>query len=380
MKSEKPLSLCSLDPLCLLPARPGWETKMQKQTIRTIFALFIACVALFAALAPETVSRAATFATETHQVIATTYYNTFSRAHPVLKRVRPGDTVITKTLDSGGQDEKDERRAQPSNPLTGPFYVEGAEAGDALIVRFTKVRLNRRWGWSAYRLGLFSLSPESIEGLYPNRYKDDLVRPGRANLLPWDIDLERQTVRLREPASQTIKLEFPVKPMLGCLGVAPAGDFAPTSGPSGSYGGNLDYNEIGEGAIVMLPVYHPGALLFIGDGHALQADGEPTGTGIETSMDVEFTVDVRKKANLTGPRVETSEYIISLGSQPEFVSSLNRGLQLATSDMANWLVADYKLEPFAAHMLIGYQGKYDVVTVAGTMALKIPKKSLPTRR
>lgn len=91
-------------------------------------------------------------------------------------------------------------------------------------------------------------------------------------------------------------------------------------------------------------------------------------------------MDVRKKANLTGPRVETSEYIISLGSQPEFVSSLNRGLQLATSDMANWLIADYKLEPFAAHMLIGYQGKYDVVTVAGTMALRIPKKSLLSRR
>lgn len=353
---------------------------MQKQTIRQLFVLSIACFVLLGALSPNAASRAAIIVAETHQVVATTYYNTFSRAHPVLKRVRPGDTVVTKTLDSGGQDEKDVRRGQPSNPLTGPFYVEGAEPGDALLVRFNKVRLNRRWGWSAYRLGLFSLAPESIEGLYPNRYKDDLIRPGRSNLVPWEIDLERQTVRLREPASQISKLEFPTKPMLGCVGVAPAGDFAPTSGPSGSYGGNLDYNEIGEGAIVSLPVYHPGALLFIGDGHALQADGEPTGTGIETSMDVEFTVDVRKKANLSGPRVETSEYIISMGSQPEFVSSLNRGLQLATSDMASWLIEDYKLEPWAAHLLIGYQGKYDVVTVAGTMALKLPKKYLPPRR
>ena len=168
--------------------------------------------------------------------------------------------------------------------------------------------------------------------------------------------------------------------MVGCVGVAPAGDFAPTSGPAGSYGGNLDYNEIGEGAIVMLPVYHPGALLFLGDGHALQADGEPTGTGIETSLDVEFTVDVRKKANLTGPRVETGDYIISVGSQPEFVSSLDRALRLATSDMVSWLVSDYNLEPWAAHMLIGYQGTYDVVTVAGSMALKIPKKYLPPQR
>ena len=80
----------------------------------------------------------------------------------------------------------------------------------------------------------------------------------------------------------------------------PPGDFAPTSGPSGSYGGNLDYNEIGEGTLVLLPVYHPGALLFVGDGHALQGDGEPTGNGIETSLDVEFTVDVRKKVDFDG--------------------------------------------------------------------------------
>ena len=94
-------------------------------------------------------------------------------------------------------------------------------------------------------------------------------------------------------------------------------------------------------------------------------------------MDVEFTVALRKKANLSGPRAETSEHIISIGSQPEFVSSTNRGLELATTDMVNWLVADYKLEPWAAHLLVGYQGKYDIVTVAGTVALKIPKKQLP---
>jgi amidase len=316
----------------------------------------------------------------THQVAATSYYNTFSHSHPVLQRVRPGDTVRTKTVDASGRDEKGVQRGRPSNPLTGPFYVEGAEQGDTLVVRFTRVRMNRNWGWTAYRLGLYSLMPESVEGIYPNRYKEGQIMPERVNVVPWDLDLERQIVRLREPASGVLKMEFPAKPMLGCVGVAPAGDFAPTSSPSGSYGGNLDYNEIGEGTIVLLPVYHPGALLFIGDGHALQADGEPIGTGVETSMDVEFTVDVRKKMSLSGPRVETSEHIISIGSQPEFASSLNRGLQLATSDMVNWLTTEYKLEPWAAHLLIGYQGEYDVVTVAGSMALKIPKKVLPQPR
>jgi amidase len=120
--------------------------------------------------------------------------------------------------------------------------------------------------------------------------------------------------------------------------------------------------------------------LFIGDGHALQGDGEPTGTGIETSMAVEFVVEVRKKVSLTGPRVETSEHIISIGSQPEFASSTNRGLQMATSDMVNWLTSEYKMEPWAAHLLIGYQGSYDIVTVAGSVGLKLPKTQLPPRQ
>jgi amidase len=316
-------------------------------------------------------------AAETHRVQAKSYYHTFNRTYPVLARIKPGDTVVTKTIDAGGQDEQGRQLSTPPNPLTGPFFVEGAEPGDALVVQFGRVRLNRDWGWSAYRLGLFSLTPEAVETTYPNRYKPDLIRKGSANLVPWDIDLKRNTVRLREPKSERIALEFPARPMLGCVGVAPEGDFAPTSRPAGNYGGNLDYNLIGEGSTVILPVYHPGALLYIGDGHALQGDGEATGTGVETSMDVEFTVTLRKAARLTGPRVETAADIISIGAQAEFQSPLDRALQMATADMVRWLTEEYKLEPWAAHLLIGYQGRYDVITVAGSVGLRIDKKLLP---
>ena len=317
---------------------------------------------------------------QTYQVAADSFYHTFFHRHPVLKRIHPGDIVQTKTLDAAGYDENSKNRAAGGNPLTGSFYVEGAEPGDVLIVHLRKLTMNRNWGFTAYRLGLFSLLPSSIEELYPNRYKDSLVFPipGRT-LIPWDIDLNTKTAKLREPVSKKIRLEFPTKPMLGCIGVAAKGEIAPSSGISGPYGGNLDYNEICEGAVVLLPVYHPGALLFIGDAHALQGDGEPTGNGIETSLDVEFQVEIKKKGNLTGPRVENKDYIISIGSQPEFVSSLDRGLQMATSDMANWLVQDYGLEPWAAHLLIGYTARYDVVTVAGSMAIKILKKYLPAK-
>ncbi len=353
---------------------------MKTQSLRQVFYASVTSLILIGAFSSLSYAQEPPAKTETHRVVATTYYRSFSSGHPVLKRVRPGDVIITKTLDTGGRDENNVPQSKSYNPLTGPFYVEGAEPGDALVVHFLKVRMNRNSGFTTYRLGLFSLMPASIEGLYSSRYKEDLVLPESSDLVPWDIDIKHQTVSLKEPISKVIKLEFPAKPMLGCVGVAPAGDFVPTSEPSGSYGGNLDYNEIGEGTVVMLPVYHPGGLLFFGDGHALQADGEPTGTGIETSMDVELKVEVRKKTNLTGPRVETSEYIISIGSQPEFASSLDRALRIATSDMVDWLIKEYRLEPWAAHLLIGYQGKYDVVTVAGSMALKIPKKYLPTSR
>ncbi len=314
---------------------------------------------------------------KTHNVTATTYYRTFSKSYPVLAHIKPGDTVITKTLDSGGQDLNGDHLSEPGNPLTGPFHIEGAEPGDSISVHLSKVRLNRNSGYTSYRLGLVALTPEAIETTYSSNLATDLVRAGRNNMLPWDIDIEKKTVRAHNPQTDAHTLEFEADPMLGCIGVAPEGDFTPTSGPSGPYGGNIDYNQIREGATVHLPVYQPGALLYIGDGHALQADGEPLGTGVETSMDVEFSVSLNKDRQLTGPRVESDTHIISVGSQPEFASALNRGLQMATTDMVSWLVADYDLEEWAAHMLIGMVGIYDVVTVAGSMALKIPKANLP---
>jgi acetamidase/formamidase len=304
------------------------------------------------------------------------YYRTFFHKHPVKQRIRAGETVVTKTLDSSGKDYLGKEVSDGPNPLTGPFYVEGAEPGDALVITFHKVRLNRDWGYSGYRLGLFAMTPEYIEKTYPPVYKRDLVRKGFAHYVPWDLDREKGLVRLREPGSKAVAMEFAARPMLGCVGVAAAGDWAPTSSPSGPYGGNLDYNRIGEGATVLLPVYHSGALLFLGDGHALQGDGEPTGNGVETSMDVEFSVTVRKGAKLTGPRVETADAIISIGSQPEFQSSLDRALEMATTDMVQYLMADYGLEEWAAHLMIAFQGKYEVVTARGSMALVIPRSAL----
>jgi amidase len=316
---------------------------------------------------------------EEHQVVAKEYYRTFSATHPVLLRIKPGDVVATKSVDSSGHDDHGEARSTRGNPLTGPFFVEGAEEGDALRVNLLKLQLNRNWGYSGYRLGLVAVTPEFIQTMSPENLYPDRVIKGYGNLVRWDIDLAQKMVRLLDPVSGKQELQFAARPMLGCIGVAPEGEFTPTSGPAGPYGGNLDYNEVREGATILLPAYHSGAMFYLGDGHALQGDGEPVGSGIETSLDVEFSIDLVKKAHLTGPRLETPDYLISVGAQPEFSSDLNRGLQMATTDMVRWLTGEYKLDSWVAQELVAFQGKYDVITVAGSVGLKIPKRSLPSR-
>lgn len=319
---------------------------------------------------------AAGAAAETHTIRPERFYNSFDHRHPVLARIRSGDTVHTFTIDAGGYDAKGVKAGERPNPLTGPFYIEGAEAGDALEVRLDRVRMSRDFGWTSQRLLLESLAERTIEGIYARTPRKGAALPERDDLLRWSIDLATGKVRLAEPRSGVHPMEFAARPMLGCIGVAAPGVFAPPSSISGPYGGNIDYNGIVEGATVWLPVYHPGGLFFIGDGHAVQGDGEPIGTGVETTMEVTFTVRLRKGANLTGPRLETAEEIASIGSQPEFASSLDRSLRLATSDMVDWLVKEYGMEPWAAHLLIGMAGRYEVITVQGSMALVIRKQEL----
>ena len=323
---------------------------------------------------------------EVHRVVNERNHHTFDRHHPVEARIKPGDTIITKTVDSAGWDYLGIRRTKThGNPLTGPFYVEGAEPGDALVVHLKKVRLNRTWAYTAYHIGGYALTKEYLETkrippLYdkaqvlggPENYLE-----GRTDLVPWVLDLEKNTVRMREPVSAKIKLEFPARPLLGCIGVPPAGDEAPRSGPTGNWGGNMDYKEIREGATVYIPVYHDGGFLMFGDGHALQGDGEAVGSGVETSLDVEVIVDLKKRANLTTLRVENEEYLISIGNKSG--DTLNEALKIATTDMVRWLVEEYELEPWAAHQLIGFQGEYDIAAIAGTIGCKIPKAALAAK-
>jgi len=209
------------------------------------------------------------------------YYRTFSGANPPALHIFPGDTVRTKTLDADGIDEHGISRSLPQNPQTGPFYIEGAMPGDTIAVHFTKIRPNRDSALQ-YRAGLFP-------GVLPPGYKQD---PAENWSNVWNLDRAQGTATPDKPSDKLKNFKVKLIPMLGCVAVAPYWNLADSTADLGRYGGNLDYNQIVEGTTLYLPVYQAGALLSVGDGHALQEDGEITGNGFEISMDVEFTVDL----------------------------------------------------------------------------------------
>jgi amidase len=323
-------------------------------------------------------------AAETHKIFPERHSRVFSASKEPVLRIKSGDTVITRTWDSGGQDYKGVRHIQhpyvypeSGNPLMGPFYIGGAEYGDALEVHLDKVRLNRNWGYTSYRLNPGALN--SGENLYPNVYKMGALRPQRADLIPWDLDLERGVANPRLLQRSGFKFDIPVRPMLGCIGVAPPGEEVQTSGPSSTHGGNMDYNDSVEGVTLFLPVYHKGAYFYIGDGHAVQGDGEGLGSGVETSLDVQFTVKVHKGKRLSIPRLINDEYLVSIGSQPEFRSSMDFGLRMANSDMIRWLTTEYGLTDPEAHLLMGTVVQHKIATYFGTIATLIPRKYLTKR-
>ena len=170
-----------------------------------------------------------------------------------------------------------------------------------------------------------------------------------------------------------------MRPMLGCVAVAPARKEAIATSSPGAFGGNMDYAGLNQGVKVMLPVNEPGALLFIGDGHALQGEGEVVGTGLETSMDVEFTVQVVKKSPIQWPRLENDTHVMVLGSE----RSLIEALQQATSEMHRWLMQDYRLSERGASLLMGQALEYEVVNVVDprfTIVAKMRKSTLAPLR
>src|SRR5262249_17352682 len=152
-------------------------------------------------------------------------------------------------------------------PQTGPFYIEGAIPGDTLVVKLNRIRLNRDTAISSGSIAAHAVTPDYVQDRKPVENYDST----------WVLDREKGGARMAKPSEPLKDYTVPLRPFLGCVGVAPRGHMVFRTGYPGSFGGNMDYNRLVEGVTLYLPVSQPGALLFLGDGHAAQGDGELTG-------------------------------------------------------------------------------------------------------
>ncbi|MBE0698287.1 MAG: acetamidase/formamidase family protein [Anaerolineaceae bacterium] len=301
----------------------------------------------------------------THRFQPEHYFTTIGSHQPVLQ-INPGDRVVTTTVDAHGIDATGEQITPPGNPMTGPFFVTGAEPGDTLVLHLERISPNRAEGWSACYLAPGVLDPEAVNQL--SAPKTDQPRL----LAKWALDITSGTAELKSPETGLGGIRLPLAPMLGCFGVAPENGQSISTSTSGEYGGNMDYRGFCAGVTAYLPVFVPGALFFLGDGHAVQGDGEIVGTGIEVSMDVEFRVEIIKNQAISWPHGETEDTIFTVGN----ARPLDQALQHATTEMMRWLKDAYGLDAMSAGLLLGQTVTYEVGNVfdpAYTIVCKILK-------
>jgi acetamidase/formamidase len=295
---------------------------------------------------------------ETHRFEPKRHFFTYCHAHPPQLRIAPGDTVVTTTRDAANDVyTTEDRTVSPKidldavNPQTGPFFVEGAQPGDTLVVNIEQVTPNRDWGWGASIPFFGALAPE---------YKTAMLTPTAPDrLFIWKFDRERKAASLDLPGSRVKKVEVPLAPFLGTIGVAPPGKECIASITPGAHGGNMDYKGIVPGTTLYLPVFEPGALLMVGDGHAAQGDGEMAGAAIETSMDVRFRVDLIKGRAIAWPRLDDGASIMSIGSTRPLIDAV----RLACVDLVGWMVQEHGFETWEAAQLLGQAAQIDIAQI-----------------
>jgi amidase len=316
----------------------------------------------------------------THRLETKSFFTTFGRNEPALS-VQSGDTIIAETRDARGQDQRGEPLPESlkpradgfeystSNPLVGPVFVQGAEPGDVLAVHIDKIALNRASAWSSHSPNFGSLTGEqSARRLLLN---DPLPR----KLFEWKLDLERRVGILDLSASRAKRIELPLHPFIGSIGVAPRYGRVETALTPGEYGGNLDCVETCEGATIYFPVWARGAYLAFGDIHAAQGDGEVCGSALETTAQVALRVELHKNKTIEWPRLEDREYLMTTGS----LHSLIDAVRVAQVEMLDWLMREYGFEKWEGWQVLSQAGTMRIGNIVDpnfTVVVKFPKALL----
>jgi acetamidase/formamidase len=253
------------------------------------------------------------------------------------------------------------------NPQTGPFYVEGAEPGDTLVVRIEKLEPARSYGLSVSTPGFGALTGTD---------KTATLAPSLPELV-WFYEVDRGAGVARTRSQDGRHTwSVPLAPFLGCLGVSPAFGEARSTIVPGDFGGNMDCPEVRAGNTIYLGVRVPGALVSFGDGHYAMGDGEIMGTAIEGAMNVELVVDLVKHRETPWPRIENAEWMMSLGA----ARPLEDAARVAFKDMVRWVQERTGLAEMDAYEFVSQNARAPVVQLVDpeyTVLVKIEKARLP---
>jgi len=297
----------------------------------------------------------------------------FATSEPVL-HIRSGDVLETNTVDAFGnvlQKPGDTlSMVKGDNPLTGPFFIDGAEPGDTLAVKILDLQVDGKQGVGTIAQGFGAINSTT--------YTPMINAPIGERIWFYPIDQATNTATFNALDSK-FSVKIPLHPFLGCIGVAPAGGEARSSIVPAEFGGNMDAPEASAGNTVYFPVCAPGALLFVGDGHAAMGDGEIGGTAIEVPMRVRLQVRVIKGQKIGWPRFENEEYIMTVGAY----RPLDDALRIAYTELVGWMHKDYAISEMDAYELLSKVGEVhldEMVDPNYVIVTKIKKKYLPPHR
>jgi acetamidase/formamidase len=300
------------------------------------------------------------------------YAYTFGGAAPVM-HVEPGTALrlwsddafggVLRSVDDVSSAKVDLRFV---NPQTGPFYVEGAEPGDTLVLHLVALTPARDWGASA-AIPFFG-------GMTSTDRVVTLQDPLPDTTWIYELDRDRFTVTFAARHSEH-RIELPVEPMLGTVGVAPAGGEVRSSLVPDRFGGNMDTPQMRAGTTCYLGVNVEGALFSLGDGHARQGEGETCGVAVECAMDTEVVIDVLHGHPTPWPRLESDEFIMTTGS----TRPLEDAFRIAHTEMVHWVESLTGLSMLDAYQLVSQAALTPVANVVDTnytVVAKLPKAVL----
>lgn len=293
---------------------------------------------------------------------------------PPVAHLKPTNILDANSLDCFGNAIKKPgdtmALVKGDNPLTGPFYIDGAEPGDTLVVKVLDLKVDGDQGVG--ELGAY------FGALNGTKYTAMLQPPLPEKIWFYPIDHANNTATF-QALDSSYKVQIPLHPFLGCIGVAPAAGEARSSIVPEAFGGNMDASEASAGNTIYFPVNVPGGLLYFGDGHAAMGDGEIAGSAIEVPMRARLQIDVIKGKATGWPRFENDKEIMTTG----IYRPVDDAIRIAYTELVGWIHSDYGLSEIDAYELLSKVGKLHMAEMVDpnyVVVASIEKKYLPPKK